>query len=111
MSAYTMIGRQGNTLLVTLRCLNGATPTDLTGSQMVFRASFPGGAYVKRTDDSTMVMRPTVGEIDVELSHEETRVLPIGNYTKWELERRIGGRQFTIAVGTISVSEGSNIDV
>jgi hypothetical protein len=37
--------------------------------------------------------------------------LPVGSSTKFEVERRIDGKQFTLVNGTISIAEGTNDDV
>jgi hypothetical protein len=110
--SYVLTGRQGNTLLATLRFKqsNGEV-FDLTGSELVWRVTFPGGNYRKATEDDTAVMRPLLGEMDLELTPTETRALPVGSSTKFEVERRIDGKQFTLVNGTISIAEGTNDDV
>jgi hypothetical protein len=82
------------------------TPLDLTGSELVFRAEHPRGT-LRRV---LMLDRPEAGEAALRLEPAETRSLPPGTFTAFEIERRIGGRQTTLLIGLIRTMGGVNDD-
>lgn len=82
------------------------TPLDLTGSVLVFRAEHPRGS-LRRT---MSLDAPASGEASLRLEPAETRALPPGTLTAFEIERRIGGRQTTLVIGLIRAMGGVNDD-
>jgi hypothetical protein len=112
--SYPFTVRQGNTVVRTfeMKDANG-DPVDLTGSTVIFRAVYPFGAGTlrKSTADAGLVMRAALGEVDLTLTPEETRAMPLGAVTTYDIEHRVLGVQTTLAVGTITVLKGDNDDV
>lgn len=90
------------------RDANGDT-MDLAGSEFLLTVDWPGGLTSKLVKDSTVDSNFVV-EIDASTelidgtvivgdrvawnrTLEESRLIPLGNLTRWELERRIDGQQ------------------
>lgn len=109
--AYALFARQGNTLPIVLRFTQAnGDPYDLTGSEFVLRVAFPGGAYVKTSEDGDITIDTVTATITATLSVAETRAMPVGSFAKYEVERRYNGQQETMLDGTITVREGVNTD-
>lgn len=110
--AYDFQVRHGNTIPVTWTLKDGATPIDLTGQEIVFRAVWKTTIIRKTTEDGGLAMpTPTNGQVSLTLSEEESRTVPIGALMKYELEHRVGGVETTILAGRIEGVEGVNDDV
>lgn len=110
---YTIAVRKGNTLgPLTLRFKAGADPVNLTGSTLVFIAKHATATIRKETgvDALFAISNATAGEATLELTPAETRTLPIGDLTRYEIEHRISGRQYTLLQGKLLVSEWVNDD-
>jgi hypothetical protein len=111
---YNLDGlRRGNTYERLFRFRDSAgNPVDLTGSQIVFIAETATSILRKTTADNTLQMpNPSTGEVTLKLTPEETRLLAIGKLrSRYEIERRIGGDEFTILSGCLIVVQGVNDD-
>jgi hypothetical protein len=109
--AYAYFARQGNTLPVqlTFEQTNG-DPFDLTGHEFIFRVVYPGGSYTKTSADGDITIDLNTATIRTQLTAAETRVLPVGGYTQYEVEAWYAGEQTTWLDGTITVSQGINTD-
>ena len=54
---------------------------------------------------------PAMGEVTLKLTPEETRLFAVGKLrSRYEIERRIGGDEFTILSGCLIVVQGVNDD-
>lgn len=105
---------KGNTLTLPLRFRTSATTfLDLTGSELVFRASWPGGTPIRyATPSAAFTINDAVGgRATLTLSVADTRSIPQGDVARYEIERRIDGRQETLMFGTLNASEWVNDDV
>ncbi len=105
--------RRGNSFRRTLRFKNGAGDAiDLTGSILTFVVAGDGAVIRKSTGDGTLLMPdPASGEITLQLTPAETRLLPVGRIkTRYEIERRIGTEETTLVSGCITVMDGINDD-
>ena len=85
---------------------------DLTGSVLVFVVEADATRIRKSTADGSLAMPdPAAGEIILTLTPAETRQLPAGRLkTHYEIERRIGDEETTLAAGCITVMDGINDD-
>ena len=105
--------RRGNTFERVFRFKDGdGNPVDLTGSEIVFVAETTTSTIRKTTADSTLQMpMPATGEVTLKLTPEETRLFAVGRLrSRYEIERRIGGDEFTIVSGCLIVVQGVNDD-
>ena len=111
---YSLDGlRRGNTYERLFRFKDGAgNPVDLTGSEIVFIAETTTSTIRKTTADSSLQMpTPATGEVTLKLTPEETRLFAVGRLrSRYEIERRIGGDEFTILSGCLIVVQGVNDD-
>ncbi len=105
--------RRGNTYERLFLFKDGAgNPVDLTGSEIVFIAETATSTVRKTTADGTLQMpTPATGEVTLKLMPEETRLFAVGKLrSRYEIERRIGGDEFTILSGCLIVVQGVNDD-
>jgi hypothetical protein len=111
---YNLDGlRRGNTYERLFRFKDGdGNPVDLTGSEIVFIAETVTSTIRKSTADGALQMpMPTMGEVTLKLTPEETRLFAVGKLrSRYEIERRIGGDEFTILSGCLIVVQGVNDD-
>lgn len=111
---YNLEGlRRGNTYERLIRFKDGdGNPVDLTGSQIVFIAETATSILRKTTADNTLQMpNPSTGEVTLKLTPVETRLFAVGRLrSRYEIERRIGGDEFTIVSGCLIVVQGVNDD-
>ena len=88
------------------------TPFDLTGSEMVFLATWPGGSLRKSSSTGDVVLDFVTGRVSIPITPAESRAMPPGSRTRYEIERRIDGTETTLIYGTVVVSDwGGNDDV
>jgi hypothetical protein len=105
--------RRGNTYERLFRFKDGAgSPVDLTGSEIIFIAETTTSILRKTTTDNSLKMPlPAMGEVTLRLSPAETRLLAVGRLrNRYEIERRIGGDEFTLLSGSLLVVQGMNDD-
>ena len=105
--------RRGNTYERQFLFKDGAgNPVDLTGSEIVFIAETIASTIRKTTADGTLEMpTPVMGEVKLKLMPEETRLFAVGKLrSRYEIERRIDGDEFTILSGCLIVVQGVNDD-
>jgi len=111
---YNLDGlRRGNTYERLIRFKDGAgNPVDLTGSEIIFIAETTTSSLRKTTADNSLQMpTPTTGEVTLKLTPAETRLLAVGRLrSRYEIERRVGGDEFTIMSGCLIVVQGVNDD-
>lgn len=111
---YNLDGlRRGNTYERLFRFKDGAgNPVDLTGSEIVFVAETATSTIRKTTADNSLLMpTPAMGEVTLKLPPAETRLFAVGRLrSRYEIERRIGGDEFTILSGNLIVLQGVNDD-
>ena len=111
---YNLDGvRRGNTYERLFRFKDGAgDPVDLTGSEIIFIAEATISTIRKTTADGSLQMpTPSTGEVTLKLTPEETRLFAVGKLrSRYEIERRIGGDEFTILSGCLIVVQGVNDD-
>jgi hypothetical protein len=87
------------------------TPLDLTGSEMVMRATWSGGSVRLTTASAAnLVMDAEEGTLTWTPSITESRSIPEGRVAKYEIERRIGGEQRTLVQGYFVGVGGVNDD-
>lgn len=80
--------------------------TDLTGATAWFSAAWPGGS-MRRTD---LVLNVPGRSFTLSLTPAETRALPEGRLTSYELELRQSGNQTIVDSGKIEAVGGLNDD-
>jgi hypothetical protein len=105
--------RRGNTYERRFKFKDGVgNPVDLTGSDIVFVAEAVNSTIRKTTADNSLQMpTPASGEVTLKLTPEETRLFAVGKLrSRYEIERRIGGDEFTILSGCLIVVQGVNDD-
>jgi hypothetical protein len=105
--------RRGNSFRRTFRFKDSSgEAVDLTGSVLVFVVEAGAVRIHKSTADGSLAMPdPLAGEVLLSLSPAETRLLPAGRLkTRYEIERRIGDEETTLAAGCITVMDGINDD-
>jgi hypothetical protein len=105
--------RRGNSYERLFRFKDGAgNPVDLTGAEIIFIAETTSSILRKTTaNDSLQMPAPINGEVILKLSPAETRLLAVGRLrSRYEIERRIGGDEFTILSGCLIVVQGVNDD-
>jgi hypothetical protein len=116
---------RGNTFerLFTLKDGDDA-PINLTGSEVRFTLTAKNvtielstdDAPVMHTDATTILSGLVVvgsaadGTVRLVLSPTQTRSIPAGKTGKYELERRIAGREATFLYGDVTASGGDNPD-
>ncbi|MDE2344633.1 MAG: hypothetical protein KGL63_14805 [Betaproteobacteria bacterium] len=96
-------------------------PVDLTGSEIVAWFKWSGGEFRLSTltgntgpfppNDTSLidVPTPTNGTVNLTLSAGATRAI-VGT-AQWELERRIGGNQYSYLYGNVKPTRWLNDDV
>ena len=113
-AAHDLTGlRRGNSFRRTFRFKGSdGVAVDLTGSVLVFVVEAGAVRFVKSTADGTLAMSdPVSGEVVLSLTPAETRLLSPGRLrTRYEIERRIGDEEITLAAGCITVIDGINDD-
>lgn len=101
---------RGNTetlpIAVKIRAGATMTPVNLTGSTLQFRAQWEGGSLAK----DIQITDAALGLAELVLSTAETRGVPQGNTARYEIERRVGSEEKTIAYGRLIASGGINTD-
>ena len=101
---------RGNTetIPVEVKARVGATVAvvNLTGSTLHFRAEWVGGVIVKDLD----IIDAPLGLAELRLTKAETRGVPQGAPALYEIERRVGTEEKTIAYGRLIASGGLNTD-
>ena len=105
--------RRGNSFSRTFRFKDGdAQPVDLLGSVLMFVVKADQLLLIKSTADGSLDMPdPATGEMTLTLTPAETRLFPVGRLrTRYEIERRIGAEEVTLAAGFLIVEEGINQD-
>jgi hypothetical protein len=105
-----------NPLIVRISTPNGF---DGSGSEWILTARFKGGSLVRRLSfgelSISIAPHPTTGLTATTITWgcppEDSRVLPIGRLTKYELERQVpSGEQRTYLEGYMIVRRGNNVD-
>ena len=105
--------RNGNTHERLFRFKGGVgNSVDLTGSEIILIAETVTATIHKTTADSSLQMStPAMGEVTLKLTPEETRLFALGKLrSRYEIERRIGGDDFTLLSGCLIVVQGVNDD-
>lgn len=105
--------RRGNSYERLFRFRDGAgNPVDLTGSEIIFIAETTASTLRKATEDGSLRMpAPANGEVTLKLTPAETRLFAVGKLrSRYEIERRVGGDEFTILSGCLIVVQGLNDD-
>jgi len=110
---YDIEGRQGNSLSLTFQFVTDTddTPLDLTGSSFVFTAVHRSGTLQKASADDELTVDAFAGQVTLDLTAAETRALPAGALTTYELEQRLSGAELTLMAGRLIIAEGINDDV
>ena len=91
--------RRGNTCERLFRFKDGVgNPVDLTGSDIIFIAETATSIIRKTTADNSLQMpSPAMGRLPLNSHPAETRLFAVGRLrSRYEIERRIGGDEFTI---------------
>lgn len=92
---------------------------DGSGSDFVLTMRFRGAEMVRRvsTGELSMLVAPhpltglTATTVTWPCGHAESRLLPAGRLTRYELERQVpGGEQRTFLQGFMIVREATNVD-
>jgi len=79
---------RGNTLFRQYACQAAdGTPVDLSGCQARWRGVYGDTTLLKSTEDASLLLTtPTNGTIDLILTPAETRLIPVDENMKYELE-------------------------
>lgn len=87
-------------------------PFPTAGSTFVLTIQFPGGPVSKssKDDDSGFEHNPRTSELTWTPTVEESRKIPPGPNTGYEIERRVGERKIPFVKGTITGQGGINDD-
>jgi hypothetical protein len=87
-------------------------PIDLTGSVLVFRATWDGGAFrADSTGDSFTITDAAAGAAQLLLSVEQSRLFPAADtYVRYEIERHSGLEQKSWLYGEIKIWDWANDD-
>lgn len=99
---------QGNTLRIPLSIkylVNGVeTPFDLTGSTLVFKATWPSGTLRKTTGSGAgfTITDAANGAAELVLSVAETRAMSAG-LGRYEIERQTSSEQFSLLYGDLII--------
>ena len=100
---------RGNNPTIQITFMDGASPFDLTGSSLVLRVVNGTSEKIRRA--MTLAGDPTTGVATIVLTSAETRSLPKDVACDYEVERRIGGDEETILVGSMTGVYGANDEV
>jgi hypothetical protein len=103
------VGNDAPQIKVRLKDSDGAVIA-LTGSVIALRAvDAEGNVVIARTSEDDL---PVDGDdyIDITPTLAESRLMPAGRQTRYEVERRIGGTQQTFLTGWIIAQGGVNLD-
>lgn len=84
-----------------------STPIDLTGSTIILTVTGGLDSFIKVFNDLPDAAN---GKFEIYLTVEETRLLPIGQVAKYEIERQIGLEQKTLLCGSLNVGGWNNVD-
>lgn len=103
---YDLTIWRGNDFSRTFRFKDGASAFNLTGSTLIWRAAWSDGEF----EQTLAVATPSNGEAVLSLTPAQTRALPEGRSSSYEIERRIGGQETTLIYGAITVTGGVNDD-
>lgn len=87
---------------------NVTTPIDLTGSTIVLTVTW--GAAIGLAKSFTSFPDGEDGKFSIDLTVEDTRLLPLGQIARYEIERQIGSEQKTLLCGTFNVGGWNNVD-
>lgn len=98
---------KGNDFNVDFTFKNDASGFDLTGSELIFRATWKGNGELRQELDITDA---EAGEASLTLTYSQTRTLPSNKAVSYEIERRIGGLETTVLYGAVTVEGGVNDD-
>jgi hypothetical protein len=108
---------KGNTFLLPLvfkqkDSMGVLQPIDLTGSVLVFRATWDGGAFrADSTGDGFTITDAAAGEAQLLLSVEQGRRFPPADtYVRYEVERQDGAEQNSWLYGELKIWEWANDD-
>lgn len=88
-------------------------PFSLAGSVFKLRLAWPGAAALTSSSDvpaDNLTLDDENGMVSWGYSLAQSRALPLGRLTSYELERWIGGTQQTLVRGMICISAGNNPD-
>jgi hypothetical protein len=105
--------RRGSTYERLFRFKDGdGNPVDLTGSEIVFIAETATSTIRKTTADGSLQMpTPAASEVTLKLTPAETRLFAVGRLrSRYEIEQRIAGDEFTLLSGCFIVVQGVNDD-
>lgn len=105
---YDMTIWKGNDVEFQFHFMDGTANFDLTGSTLIFRATWAGTGELRQELD--LDADPTTGLATLSLSHTQTRTLSSTKTVSYEIERRIGGAETTLLYGGLTVSGGVNDD-
>lgn len=87
------------------------TPFPVAGSEFVLSIRWGGGSIRKSTAvGDGFVLNETTSELAWSPTLAETRLVPLGRLSRYEVERRIGGTQDTLISGFITGKGGNNDD-
>jgi hypothetical protein len=103
---------RGNVFQRQYRCLGSDNaPVSLAGYSARWRGVYGDVIIEKTTEDGSLSMAsPVTGIIDLVLSPAETRLVPVDENMKYELEIFAGASQQTILYGDLVGKGGTNID-
>ena len=104
---YDMTIWKGNDVEFQFHFMDGSANFDLTGSTLIWRATWAGSGELRQELD---IDSATGGTATLSLTHTQTRTLSSSKVVSYEIERRIGGAETTLLYGTVTVSGGVNDD-
>lgn len=103
----------GNTFYRQYICKSGGVAVDLTGYTVRWTAYYGDEKIEKSTADASLSMpTPTNGTVDLNLTVEETRKVPVNDNMRYQLELISGGgQQTTVLYGDLVGQPGGyNLD-
>ena len=87
------------------------TPFPVAGSEFVLTIRWAGGSIRKSTAASDgFALDAATSELAWSPTLAETRLVPLGRLSRYEVERRIGGHQDPLITGSITGKGGNNDD-
>lgn len=90
--------------------VNDTTPLNLAGGDLVLVVKWRGGSLQRSTADGGLTMDAPNGVLTWSYTPAESRLLPAGRVTRYEIERREGDMQRTWVAGYVNARDAINDD-
>jgi|GEM_PF-2922799 hypothetical protein len=97
-------------IVAVLKAGSPPAPENLTGVEIVFRATDGTQAIRKTSADNGIALEPLAGRITIPISVAESRLFGRGRRWRYEIECRAAGAERTIMTGELIPAGGMNDD-